>query len=281
MAFHINPDSGNATRCRATKGQCPWGGRSGSDNHYDTLNEAVAAWEQSQAHEMVPAAQKKVYLSDVDGTLLTKSLVLTNAVTLHREGVINLGDTPDRWEADIKNEELITELAVKYQASIAGRTVAFVKAKAHVNALLASDENFYETLHRLVEAKREGHEVVLITGSPDFLVAPFARKFGFKYFASTYHKDAKGRFTGEIDLMAGAAAKEKVIQELGVEAYKHVVGLGDTASDGPLLAVAHEAVMVDPTDATLESMKAKGIRIDEIIRSQKKNETPDTDTPVT
>lgn len=267
MSFHVNPKTGNAARCRASNGRCPFGGLSGVENHHPTMEEAVQAWEASQAADLLPASQKKIYLSDVDGTLVRSSLVLTNAVRLHREGAIDLGDAPDRWEADMKNEELVTELAVRYQHSIAGRTVAFVKAKDHVDTLLASDANFYETIHRLVEAKRNGDEVVLITGSPDFLVAPFAERFGFKYYASKYHKDSKGRFTGQITLMAGAAAKEAVIKELGVEEYERIIGLGDTASDAPLLAVAHEAVMVEPTDETLEKLREKRIRVDEIVRS--------------
>lgn len=210
-------------------------------------------------------AGKTIVLSDVDGTLVKSSLVLESAVEVHRDGRAFLGDAPERWLADMKNESLIRELAETYREALVGKSMAFVKAEATITRLLADDENFYATLKRLVKHQEDGHEVVLITGSPDFLVKPFAEKFGFKYFASTYHVDDNGCFTGEIELMAGAVAKQAVIDSLGLENYSMVIGLGDTASDAPLLAASHQSVLVAPTEETLEVLRAKGIRIDELV----------------
>lgn len=262
LSYHVNPETGNASQCRARKGKCPFGS---AEEHYATLEEAAKAWESGQTVVIESHTKKTLILSDIDGTLVKSSLVLTNAVELHEAGHVDLGDVPDRWKADMKNEELIRELAETYREALSGRTVAFVKANDTINRLLASDDNFYSTLKRLVEYKRQGHEVVLISGSPDFLVAPFAKRFGFKYHASKYHKDKRGRFTGEITLMAGAQAKQAVIEDLGIHEYDEIIGLGDTASDGPLLAASHQSVLVAPTEETLELLKAKNIRIDEIV----------------
>ena len=38
--YHINPDTGVPSLCRANKGQCPYGGESGKLNHFDTFSEA-------------------------------------------------------------------------------------------------------------------------------------------------------------------------------------------------------------------------------------------------
>lgn len=45
MAIHVNTNTGETGTCRAKKGQCPFGGESGTENHYDTREEAVAAAE--------------------------------------------------------------------------------------------------------------------------------------------------------------------------------------------------------------------------------------------
>lgn len=46
MTFHVNPATGNASRCRATILPCPFGGDSGTENHYSSIEEARKAYEQ-------------------------------------------------------------------------------------------------------------------------------------------------------------------------------------------------------------------------------------------
>lgn len=262
MTFHVNPATGDPGVCHATKA-CPFGD---SSEHFATQAEASHHWEQQMLKEPLPKFKRSLVLSDIDGTLVRSSLVLENAVTLHETGVVDLGSAAKHWRADQKNEDLIATLAENYRAALAGRTVAFVKAEETVERLLASNANFYSTLKRLIAHKAQGHEVILISGSPDFIVGPFAKKFGFKFHASTYHRDEEGRFTTEVSLMAGSAAKQAVVEELDLESFDHVTGLGDTASDLPLLAVADNSVLVDPTEHTLETLQKKEVRIDEIVR---------------
>lgn len=38
--YHINPELGTPSICRAEHGNCPYGGASGSENHFDTYSEA-------------------------------------------------------------------------------------------------------------------------------------------------------------------------------------------------------------------------------------------------
>ena len=47
-SVHVNPETGKTGKCRAHKEPCPFGGESGTDNHYDTFEEARAAYEKSQ-----------------------------------------------------------------------------------------------------------------------------------------------------------------------------------------------------------------------------------------
>ena len=47
----------------------------------------------------------------------------------------------------------------------------------------------------------------------------------------------------------------------------HILWLGDTASDVPILEVSDHKVLVDPTPETLEALRQKGIVPDEIIAS--------------
>jgi HAD superfamily phosphoserine phosphatase-like hydrolase len=260
MLYHVNPTTGNPSKCRAQKGKCPF-----ATEHFSTAKEASRAWEKLNELSLV-SKKKTLVISDIDGTLVRSSLVLTNAVELHEAGLIDLGETPAQWKTDMKNETLIIELATAYKDSLAGKTVAFVKAHQTVERLLTSDKNFYSTLKRLIDYKKNGAEVVLISGSPDFIVKPFAERFGFKYHASIYHKDENKKFTGEVTLMASEKAKQAVINDLNLDQYDEIIGMGDTSSDTPLLRHSHRSILVDPTDETLASLKEKKIEIHEIVR---------------
>lgn len=282
--FHINPKTGNASSCRATKGNCPFGSedehfktREDAQAHYEKLNESltvskksklppkdISAYyrEQEISVTRISKVPKTIVLSDVDGTLVRGSLVLDHAVWLHEKGIVNLGDSPAKWMADQKNEEHITELATAYKEAISGKTLAEIKTREYMNEVMSTEGKFYSSLERLKTARDEGHDVVLISGSPQFLIGDFAERFGFKGIGSTYHKNRQRRLNGRVTGMFFAEAKQQVIEKLEIEKYDMVVAYGDTASDKPLLEVAHHAVLVDPTPETLSRYS----KVDEIIR---------------
>ena len=198
-----------------------------------------------------------IVLSDVDGTIVRGSLVLEHARHIHEQGIVDLGDIPERWVADRKNEEIIAELGEAYRGAIAGMTAEDLGAVEFVKEYASDPVNFYSTLAKLQEAKRNGYHVVLISGSPSFLVTPFARKLGFRSKGSNYKRDAEGRFTGECIGMFTADSKRRHVASLKTHTYSRTVAYGDTASDLPLFEVADYSVLVAPTDAT--RIVAKGL----------------------
>ena len=48
---HVNPNTGNASICKASKASCPFGGESGEENHYSSAQEATAAAEKLMAEQ--------------------------------------------------------------------------------------------------------------------------------------------------------------------------------------------------------------------------------------
>lgn len=194
-------------------------------------------------------------LSDIDGTLVRGSLVLDHAVKLHNEGVLDLGDAPARWLAEQKNEELMSALASTYRDAISGRHISDLSINKYLDGVIADPENFYSTLARVSELKEAGAEVHLVSGSPQFLVGNFARRFGFTGVGSTYHRLQDFHFTGKVTGMFTRAAKEKYVASLDLDAYDAIVAFGDTASDYPLMAVATHAVLVNPTDETRRALE--------------------------
>lgn len=199
---------------------------------------------------MKMALSGKIALSDVDGTIVRKSLVLNHAVTLHRDSIIDLGELPERWVKDIKNESLITALAEGYRDSIVGKTVEDIRVNEYIADVVADKSNFYSILGRLTTLRDAGVPVVLISGSPSYLVDRFAGNYGFKSAGSDYKMDSFGRFTGEVVGMFHGTAKRDYLTTLGLERYEDILAFGDTQSDAPLFESASYSVLVEPTAET-------------------------------
>lgn len=198
-------------------------------------------------------------LSDVDGTLTKGSLVLDHAIYLHEAKVIDLGDLPEKWTKDPKNEEIIVELAEKYREEITGHNLDDLKIDEFLDEYEKIDGKFYSSMDKLRVFKERGWEVQLISGSPDFLVKPFAERNGFYGKGSDYFTDENGKINGKIEGMFGHEAKESYIQKLNIKRFKRVLAFGDTASDAPLFTNAHHSTLVQPTELTKSKVQATRI----------------------
>lgn len=261
--WHIG-DDGVARRCSAKDAQsCPLVNTDSNVIHGDSRLEVSQKYEESMSdHEIaspitVPHSKEAKYavMSDVDGTLTKGSFVLDHAVYLHDKGIINLGDLPEKWEKDKKNEAYISELAESYKAAIVGKTEEEIEVDEFLDSYVANEENFYSTFEQLREFKRRGWEIQLISGSPGFLISRLAEKNGFHGVGSDYKKDENGRFTGEVDGMYGSEAKKSYIQKLKTGRFKRLLGMGDTASDIPILEASDHSTFVSPTSETSEKFE--------------------------
>jgi len=263
--YHLTPNGPKP--CGATKRPCPYGQDAHFENKldaqevYDRRLELEGASAKLSKRRMYAKNKRTLVLSDIDGTIVDGSLVLEHAAFLHEKGVLDLGDLPERWNANQKDEELIYQLAEAYRSQLLDRSVKELHIDEYMKRVMES-EKFYSSLQRLENHKRAGHDVVLISGSPTFLVGEFAKKFGFVGVGSRYHMNRKRRFNGHITGMFGADAKAVEVQKLRPQDYDMVVAYGDTASDKPLLDVADYSVLVAPTNETLR----KVTKVDEILK---------------
>ncbi len=267
--------------CRASKRPCPIGG-----NHFSTKAEAQEAFEaqlESESKSTITSKKigifsqlkktqyegfyqpetKTLVLSDIDGTLLRGSLILDHAVMLSQRGIVDLGDWPEKWLSDPKNEEYISGLANSYRENVAGKKESELHIPEFIQSVIEDPEKLYSSLERLKRHQEAGHHVLLISGSPSFLVGPFAKTFGFETVASRYHRDRFRRLNGNITGMYGAPQKESVVEKMDLGQYDRIIGYGDTLSDVPLLSVADHSVLVEPNAETLHRMK--DLQIHEIL----------------
>jgi phosphatidylglycerophosphatase C len=94
--------------------------------------------------------------------------------------------------------------------------------------------------------RREGHELVLVSASPELYVAPIGRRLGFEdVIATRLEVDADGRLTGRL-LGANCRGPEKVARLRQWRDGGLVVdyAYGDSAGDRELLALAAMPVRI-------------------------------------
>lgn len=201
-------------------------------------------------------------LSDVDGTLTRGSFVLDHAVFLHDRGIIDVGAEKDAWLNDPKNETAIASLAESYREGLAGKREEDIHVQEFLDGYMKNSSKFYSTLGNLKTFSGCGWEVQLVSGSPSFLINPFARAHGFYGVGSDYKKDSEGRFTGDVDGMFGGPAKRRFVKRLNMGRFRRVIAYGDTASDAPLLDEADYKVVVAPSEETKKMLHYDRVILD-------------------
>lgn len=135
---------------------------------------------------------------------------------------------------DAAKEELLRRL-------LTGRPVAALEEAAEAFAdHLVADRLRSDTLERVEAHRAAGHELVIVSASPELYVAPVARRLGFTAALGTrLEVGPDGRLTGRL-LGRNCRGAEKVrrLQEWLGEPVDLVAAYGDTRGDRELLALA-------------------------------------------
>ncbi len=209
---------------------------------------------------------EKLVITDLDGTLTRKSLVLEHCGFLERNGVINTNGAYENWKADMKNEKLIVECAIAYQSELKGKTVESMRAKEFCKEFLNKESNWYDTIVEL-----EGRQSYIISGSADFLVNALCEEIRtYEQYERVYgigsgYEVLNGVFTGKITVPMFSADKKREVIKNVVSDDVYVVGMGDTLSDMPILERANYKILVEPTAETMKGILRSGIKIDKLI----------------
>lgn len=203
---------------------------------------------------------KKLILTDVDGTLTKKSIVLSHAGYLIEKGTIKDDGSYKAWSQDMKNESLIVAVAENYRSQITGLKESDMQAEKFIHEFYTDKKNWYDTLDKIKDKQKEGYEVCLITGSSDFLIKHLATILGCDYHATEYLKDENGCYTGAVNGMFSETQKDDCVQwHYNLNEYHKIEAWGDTASDFGLFKHATYKMLVDPTFETLKTLAQKMI----------------------
>ena len=91
--YHVSSLTGAPGVCRAKDGNCPYGGKSGQENHYDTFGEAHEASQRlySKSHDILPENGK----FDEEGSLSTLSQLFADIQGPDDEGLASYNEDYD------------------------------------------------------------------------------------------------------------------------------------------------------------------------------------------
>lgn len=121
---------------------------------------------------------------------------------------------------------------------------------------------YAEALFLIDEHLREGRRVFIVSASPDEIVRPVARYIGVDDVIATRPKvDDQGRYTGEVELYAYAAAKAEEIGRVAAAEGIDLTGsyaYSDSITDVPMLEAVGHPNAVNPDRELREVAEDRG-----------------------
>jgi HAD superfamily hydrolase (TIGR01490 family) len=194
---------------------------------------------------------------DLDGTLADLNLVhaalfiLTNLGEWHRRisSIATLAaSAPRLYLAERKDRRLLNQVLFECLKGVSADRLVEL-GREYCDRVLV--KHLYSSAIELVEANRKiGLEPVLVTGSPDFIVAPLCRELGIRDFAANRLVISRARATGRL-AQPIMAADEKADWCVNFAAERNLDlrrcwGYADSYYDLPFLISVGHPVAVNP-----------------------------------
>lgn len=212
--------------------------------------------------------KKKFAVFDIDGTLIRWQLyhAVVDKLATHGE----LGKTAKEelraarmvWkrrehaEAFKAYEQVLIEL---YEAAVIKiKPEAFDKLVLEVIAEY-KDQAYVYTRNLIKELKNDGYMLLAISGSHHELVEQIALHYGFDVCSGTRYERKDAVFSGE--KFVASLDKRKGLEEIVEKhdlSYKNSVGIGDSASDIPMLELVERPIAFNPDRTLFETAEQNG-----------------------
>ena len=158
-------------------------------------------------------------------------------------------DIMSRYMADtLGYEDFVREITATWAQGLVGIDAQDIQSCA--NEFFAKTDRFFGYVKPTIEILKPTHEIVLITGSPQFTANAVAKVFGISKTFSTVFSESDGKFTGQVDsFLATRHDKNDVIRHLtDIHPFEGSYGFGDSEGDIEILRAIQHAVCIRPTE---------------------------------
>lgn len=203
---------------------------------------------------------------DIDGTLYRDSLMIEHFKKLIKYEVIDerlwidygkdVFNDWDKRQGDY--DDYMNAIVDLYVKSITGMDKSYMEFAANQVIKLKADRVYKYTRSRIKWHLSQGHIVLFISGSPDFLVGRMAKKYNVTdYKGSTYiFKDNK--FTGEVIPMWDSKSKNNMIDKFtdkyNIDLEKSFA-YGDTNGDISMFRKVGNPIAINPSKELLLNIR--------------------------
>jgi len=204
---------------------------------------------------------------DIDGTVYRGSLLIEHFKKLVKYEVIeqniwynNINDLYLSWKNRQGDyDDFMETLASEYIKSLTGLNLNHIEFISDQVINLKGDAVYKYSRSMIDWHKKMGHKVILISGSPDFLVSKMAHKYGADDFiGSKYILDDNGNFTGKVDKMWNSKSKNesilKFIDKYDIDTSKSY-SYGDTNGDYSMLTLVGNPTAINPSRELIKTIK--------------------------
>lgn len=203
---------------------------------------------------------------DIDGTIYRNSLLTEHFKKMIKYELID----PLAYEEKVKETfKLWNERKGDYDKYLLSLTESYVNAMIGISEKdndfvsdqvlnLSGNRVYRYTRERIKWHKEQGHKVIFISGSPDFLVKRMANKWGADDYQGSIYHTKDGRFSGEISPMWDSRNKIKSLNRF-CEKYnldlKKSYAYGDTSGDYSMLKSVGNPIAINPSKEFLEKLR--------------------------
>ncbi|MEG0843957.1 MAG: HAD-IB family hydrolase [Romboutsia sp.] len=219
---------------------------------------------------------------DIDGTLYRDSLMVEHFKKLIKYEIIDkkawfdhARDTFMNWDKRQGNyDDYLAEICNLYVESLIGLDENCIDFTSNQVIKLKSDRVYKYTRSRIKWHLDNGHTVIFISGSPNFLVGKMARKYNITDFMGSEYVFENGMFNGTVIPMWDSSSKNKAIDTL-VEKYNidlsKSFAYGDTNGDINMLKRVGNPIAINPTKELMSKIKSDPVvsKVAQIIVERK------------
>lgn len=195
---------------------------------------------------------------DIDGTLYRDSLLIEHFKKLikyelidSREWSEHLENTYKNWEKRQGNyDDYLHEISDQYVEAITGLEKSFMDFASDQVIKLKADRVYKYTRSRIKWHQSQGHIIIFISGSPDFLVERMAKKYKVNDYIGSAYEYIDGKMTGDVIPMWDSESKNKAIDDF-IQKYSINMdasyAYGDTNGDFDMLKRVGHAIAINPS----------------------------------
>ncbi|MCI7681152.1 HAD family hydrolase [Fusobacterium necrophorum subsp. funduliforme] len=185
---------------------------------------------------------------DIDGTIYRNSLMIEHFKKLIKYELLDAESYQEHveeafklWDTRVGDyDEYLNKLVEAYVKAMKGLPVSYNDFISDQVVYLKGNRVYSYTRDQIKWHKEQGHKVIFISGSPDFLVSRMAEKWGADDFRASVYKlnEQEKKYSGDIVPMWDSKHKIKALEEFQKEYnidLSKSYAYGDTNGDFSML----------------------------------------------